>query len=45
VRPRVDDTAADTDTLVAMGAIEEPPQPQHEGLHLEPDLPPNDDAA
>lgn len=47
VPPCVDDAAADTRTLVALGRVEEPPVPQYEGLFVEPPpLPPylNDDA-
>lgn len=36
VPPCVDDAAADTRTLVALGRVEEPPVPQHEGLFVEP---------
>ncbi|WP_371602322.1 hypothetical protein OG345_05380 [Streptomyces sp. NBC_01220] len=36
VTPRIDDSAADTSTLVALGWIEEPPVPQYEGLFVEP---------
>jgi hypothetical protein len=42
---RVDETSADVATLVDMGVIEEPPQPQYTDLFLEPDLPPHEDAA
>ncbi|MFE2231008.1 hypothetical protein ACFXA4_00205 [Streptomyces sp. NPDC059442] len=45
VERRVDETSADVATLVDMGVLEEPPQPQYEDLFLEPDLPPHEDAA
>lgn len=43
VRRRVDTTSADTETLVDMGLVEEPPIPSITPF-LEPDLPPQDAA-
>lgn len=40
VRRRLDDSAADTGTLVHLGLIEEQPVPQYAGLFLEPDIAP-----
>ncbi|MGY4902584.1 hypothetical protein [Streptomyces sp. 900116325] len=45
VQRRVDDSAADIGTLVALGLVEPPPVPQYEGLFLEPDLPPFEEPA
>ncbi|WP_165283241.1 MULTISPECIES: hypothetical protein [unclassified Streptomyces] len=39
---RVDDSAADLPSLVALGLAEPPPQPSYEGLFLEPDVPPEE---
>ncbi|MDP5310363.1 hypothetical protein [Streptomyces poriferorum] len=44
VPPRIDDSAADTGTLVALGWIEEPPTPQYEGLFVEPPPAPEEPA-
>ncbi|MGW2228272.1 hypothetical protein [Streptomyces formicae] len=41
---RVDDTAGDIATLVRLDLAEPPPQPTHEGLFLEPDIPPEESA-
>ncbi|MFJ4738688.1 hypothetical protein [Streptomyces sp. NPDC088775] len=43
VQRRVDDSAADMETLVDLGLAEEQPVPQYEGLFVEPDIPPLDD--
>lgn len=40
VQRRLDDSAADTGTLVELGWIEEQPVPQSVGLFVEPDVPP-----
>ncbi|MEV0917819.1 hypothetical protein AB0I93_26625 [Streptomyces sp. NPDC049967] len=38
MRRPIDDSAADTGTLVALGLIDPPPVPQYEGLFVEPDI-------
>ncbi|MFB8033416.1 hypothetical protein ACFC5Z_10735 [Streptomyces sp. NPDC056004] len=43
VQRRVDDSAADMETLVDLGLVEEQPVPQYAGLFVEPDIPPLDD--
>ncbi|MFC9619517.1 hypothetical protein ACFTXM_05840 [Streptomyces sp. NPDC056930] len=43
VQRRVDDSAADMETLVDLGLAEEQPVPQYAGLFVEPDIPPLDD--
>ncbi|MBQ1118528.1 hypothetical protein [Streptomyces sp. C3-3] len=40
VERRIDEGAADLETLIDLGLAEEQPVPQYEGLFLEPDLPP-----
>ncbi|MEU8829315.1 hypothetical protein [Streptomyces sp900116325] len=40
VQRRQDDSAADMGTLVDLGLAEEQPEPQYEGLFLEPDVQP-----
>lgn len=45
VQRRIDDSAADTATLVHLGLVEQQPQPMYTGLFLEPDLPPADEPA
>ncbi|MCX5108319.1 hypothetical protein OOK13_07225 [Streptomyces sp. NBC_00378] len=43
VQRRVDGSAADMETLVDLGLVEEQPVPQYAGLFVEPDIPPLDD--
>ncbi|MFB6988988.1 hypothetical protein ACFC0C_33380 [Streptomyces sp. NPDC056178] len=43
VQRRTDDSAADMETLVDLGLVEEQPAPQYAGLFLEPDIPPVDE--
>ncbi|MFF2412288.1 hypothetical protein [Streptomyces sp. NPDC058092] len=47
VQRRVDDSAADMETLVDLGLVEERSKPQYAGLFVEPDISPaaEDDAA
>lgn len=40
VQRRPDDSAADMGTLVDLGLAEEQPEPQYEGLFVEPNIPP-----
>ncbi|MFD5875719.1 hypothetical protein [Streptomyces sp. NPDC060322] len=44
VQRRMDDGAADLETLVDLGLAEEPPVPQYTELFLEPDIPPAEPA-
>lgn len=39
VQRRMNETAADAETLVDMGVLPEQPTPQYEGLFVEPDWP------
>jgi hypothetical protein len=43
VQRRVDEGAADLETLIDLGLAEEPPTPQYAGLFVEPDIPPAED--
>ncbi|WP_185297630.1 hypothetical protein [Streptomyces finlayi] len=44
VQRRLDNSAADMATPVDLGLVEEQPEPQHNGLFLEPNIQPAEEA-